>query len=1068
MAKQVINWVTDTEKRTNLKGKDKLLLGNSDTGVTQHVLIEQLSGFFSDGGFVNRGTWVPELYYPSDYVFAPGSEDPEKNSMFFLIGIDEYDSSINPADDPEHWAEFVAPQGEQGIKGDKGDKGDPFTYEDFTPEQLSALKGEQGDSGWSPLSRVVIDGDRRVIETFDWVGGEGAKPTITGYWGATGLVENIEDAVDFRGQQGSKGDEGDKGDRGWVAIYAYISYGGGFVAELKDWADGEGEKPTITGYIGIDGVVGNIEDAVVFGKQGEQGIPGITTTNMATNRILGRTSSGTGTPQELETYGMFLNNQRLISGWTGSGSSSAQFRVIKFPVGGITRISTGFTGALQIKMPSTTASVLGYIRGTLYTYVANTTGSQISHFNIAFNLANTGSGSRAVITSDLNQKYAIRWHYDTTTNNKYIYIGELNSSWGATSALFVVDEVVYQSTGATMDLAMTPLEVSLQSSDFIGTQNAIQTETRPQFNPNQILDGFALGANTSVTNLDSLIVAIGKLQTQTNNRLTQAQGDARYLNKMLGTAGATGCYIETDITAPATRRLLLIFTSRGTALNDLSNTILEMIMTSDGAISSHTATTLGEKNYNISIFRNAGGFICFWIPLTSSNNTILPYVALDNSAGQSENRVTSVTNVVKPSGITDEVIITSKRTILNNGSVNDLILGDGSYGGFPLYRSTSNLGTTDLNTLTATQYAIQPSTANATLARNYPVNLAGTLEVFSRGSGGADSWSFQRYTLVNTSVIYVRTLYSGVWSTWRRLAGIDEVLPLAGGELTGDLLLSTSTPPTNLSATSRQYVDNTVNNAIAGLKMKVDVRVASTANVNIASAPASIDGVTLANGDRVLLKNQTDKTQNGIYIFNGTGNALTRATDADTGAELANKTVPVNEGTTNADTWWTIINDAITIGTTEIEFSKVGGDGNYTPGDQISISGNTISVEQDANHRFVTDTEKSTWNGKASTLDGSATFNSTQIAASTTSVTVSGAAVGDKVVIDMPYAFQTSTGSLIYIMGYVTNPDTVRIVLIKPMYETESGPLPLTLDSTSLPFMVQFTTSLTVDFKVIK
>lgn len=135
-----------------------------------------------------------------------------------------------------------------------------------------------------------------------------------------------------------------------------------------------------------------------------------------------------------------------------------------------------------------------------------------------------------------------------------------------------------------------------------------------------------------------------------------------------------------------------------------------------------------------------------------------------------------------------------------------------------------------------------------------------------------------------------------------------------------------------------------IDNAIAGLTFKTSVKAATTANIAIASAPASVDGVTLTNGDRVLLKNQTDATQNGIYIFNGTGSNLTRSTDADTGSELANKTIPVDQGTANADSWWTVTNDSITLGTTNITLSKTAGQGLYNAGTGIDITGSTISI----------------------------------------------------------------------------------------------------------------------------
>lgn len=79
--------------------------------------------------------------------------------------------------------------------------------------------------------------------------------------------------------------------------------------------------------------------------------------------------------------------------------------------------------------------------------------------------------------------------------------------------------------------------------------------------------------------------------------------------------------------------------------------------------------------------------------------------------------------------------------------------------------------------------------------------------------------------------------------------------------------------------------------------MKTPVRVRSTTNVDIASAPVTIDGVTLASGDRVLLDGQTTASQDGIYVFDASASPLARASDAPTGGEAAGWFIQVLEGT---------------------------------------------------------------------------------------------------------------------------------------------------------------------------
>lgn len=92
---------------------------------------------------------------------------------------------------------------------------------------------------------------------------------------------------------------------------------------------------------------------------------------------------------------------------------------------------------------------------------------------------------------------------------------------------------------------------------------------------------------------------------------------------------------------------------------------------------------------------------------------------------------------------------------------------------------------------------------------------------------------------------------------------------------------------------TRAYVDA----AIEGLAWKDSVRVASAGNLNLASPGASIDGVTLAANDRVLVMAQTVQSENGLYVWNGAAIAMTRSADASTAAELEQAVVSAEEGT---------------------------------------------------------------------------------------------------------------------------------------------------------------------------
>lgn len=127
-------------------------------------------------------------------------------------------------------------------------------------------------------------------------------------------------------------------------------------------------------------------------------------------------------------------------------------------------------------------------------------------------------------------------------------------------------------------------------------------------------------------------------------------------------------------------------------------------------------------------------------------------------------------------------------------------------------------------------------------------------------------------------------------------------------------------PSSAQDAATKAYVD-----AFAqGLSWKDSVRAASTANVNTSSPGATIDGVSLVSGDRVLLKDQSTASQNGIYIWNGAATPMTRALDADTYAELEAARVRVEEGTSNAATEWVQTGVNGTIGVTAVTWTAGG------------------------------------------------------------------------------------------------------------------------------------------------
>jgi hypothetical protein len=119
---------------------------------------------------------------------------------------------------------------------------------------------------------------------------------------------------------------------------------------------------------------------------------------------------------------------------------------------------------------------------------------------------------------------------------------------------------------------------------------------------------------------------------------------------------------------------------------------------------------------------------------------------------------------------------------------------------------------------------------------------------------------------------------------------------------------------------TKAYVDAN----LEGLAWKDSCRAASTANISLASPGATIDGVTMVSGDRFLAKNQSAPAENGIYVWNGAAVPATRSADMNAAAEVEGATVPVEEGTANANTTWRQSAVNVTLGTTALAWSTFG------------------------------------------------------------------------------------------------------------------------------------------------
>lgn len=182
------------------------------------------------------------------------------------------------------------------------------------------------------------------------------------------------------------------------------------------------------------------------------------------------------------------------------------------------------------------------------------------------------------------------------------------------------------------------------------------------------------------------------------------------------------------------------------------------------------------------------------------------------------------------------------------------------------------------------------------------------------------------------------------FDTQVRTSRLDQMAaPTASVSFNSQKITSLADPTNAQDGATKNYVDS----VSQGLDPKNSVHVATTTNLNLSSPGGTIDGVTMVSGDRVLVKDQTTASQNGIYVWNGAASTMTRASDADSTTKLnGGAFVFVEEGTVAATTGWVLQQPTGTyvLGTTALVWSQFSGAGQITAGTGLTKSGNTIAL----------------------------------------------------------------------------------------------------------------------------
>ncbi len=414
------------------------------------------------------------------------------------------------------------------------------------------------------------------------------------------------------------------------------------------------------------------------------------------------------------------------------------------------------------------------------------------------------------------------------------------------------------------------------------------------------------------------------------------------------------------------------------------------------------------------------------------DGTDIASVAVSGDVTLASNGAVTIANAAVQKAMLNDDVITGQTALSGNAASNDyMLIYDTSAGGMKKI-AASNVGANqlseldDVNTSTATS-------GNMMIADGTDwesVGMSGDITMTSAGvttigndkvaaaelgvTAGTATASKALVVDASKNIAGITTLtattVAGTLSTAAQPNVTSVGTQASALNMGSNKITNLATPTQATDASTKAYVDASKQ----GLDVKDSVKAATTAAGTLASsfeATDTIDGVTLVAGDRILVKDQSTASENGIYTVNASG-APTRASDMDEAGELSGGTfVFVEQGSTNADAGFVVTtNGAITIGTDANNWTQFSGAGQVTAGAGLTKTGNTIDagagtgITVNANDIQI----NTSWAGQAAITTvgtiSTGTWNGTTVAAGYGGTGLSSYAAGD-----LMYASGTST-----------------------------------------------------------
>ena len=269
--------------------------------------------------------------------------------------------------------------------------------------------------------------------------------------------------------------------------------------------------------------------------------------------------------------------------------------------------------------------------------------------------------------------------------------------------------------------------------------------------------------------------------------------------------------------------------------------------------------------------------------------------------------------------------------------------------------------------------------------------------------GGAGAFFNKTDTRTANTVLAGPSSGSAAAPTFRTLLADDLprlnqfTAPNSAVSLNSQKITNLADPTADADAANKGYVDGVAQ----GLDIKDSVRAATTANITISTAlnnGDTLDGVSLSTNDRVLVKDQSSASENGIYIV---GSSPARADDMASGADAAGAFMFCESGTVNGDNGFVCSSDkgSAVVGTNNLTFVQFSGAGQVIAGDGLDKSGNTLSVDLKSNGGLVIESTEIAVDLAASSITGTLAISDGGTGATSASAarTALGLAIGTNV-----------------------------------------------------------------------